>query len=70
MQRNPKGQHQEGNVTLDFGQGNKVNVRVETHPLESGGVPVRHANVEVIKTTVKGKPKRVQNEHILEDGSQ
>jgi RHS repeat-associated protein len=39
---------QEGNVTLDLGGGKTVNIRVETHPLEQGGEPVRHANIQVM----------------------
>jgi hypothetical protein len=64
---NPKAPNQEGNVTLDFGDGDKVNLRVETHPLKTGGDPVRHANVEVIKTRPNGKTKKISNEHILEE---
>jgi hypothetical protein len=63
---NPKAPNQEGNVTLDFGDGNRVNLRVETHPLEKGGDPVRHANVEVVET-VNGKSKVTENTHIVEE---
>lgn len=55
---------QEGNVTLDLGDGKKVNFRVETHPLEQGGDPIRHANVEVTRRTPRGKNKVIQNTHI------
>ena len=65
---NPKNSKtlQEGNVTLDLGGGTKVNLRVETHPLKPGGPPVNHANVEVMKTTSRGKNKVVKNIHITE----
>jgi hypothetical protein len=56
---------QEGNVTLDLGGGKTVNIRVETHPLEQGGEPVRHANIQVMQQGVK-KNKEVSNKHILE----
>ena len=65
VKANPKGEGQEGNVTLDSGDGDRVNIRVETHPLEAGGEPVEHANVEVVKT-VKGKSRVVSNDHIVE----
>ena len=45
---------QEGNVTLDFANKGRVNIRVETHPLTRGGPPVRHANVEDV-SIVNGK---------------
>ena len=65
---NPKntGLKQEGNVTLDFGGGSRVNVRVETHPLKSGGPPTRHANVEVVDK-VNGKNVVRRNDHITDD---
>lgn len=62
---NPKAPAQEGNVTLDFGEQGRVNVRVETHPLKPGGPPERHANVEVVKD-VGGKPVKVRSDHITE----
>jgi hypothetical protein len=34
---------QEGNITLDMGDGISVNIPVETHPLKKCGNPVRHA---------------------------
>ena len=46
--RNPATK-QEGNVTIDFGDKTKVNLRVETHPLKQNGPGVRHANVEVTR---------------------
>ena len=61
---NPKTPGQEGNVTLDFGSNGRVNIRVETHPLQPDGSPVRHANVETV-TVINGK-KIVTNIHILE----
>jgi hypothetical protein len=65
---NPKNSDllQEGNVTLDLGDGKNVNFRVETHPLEKGGNPIRHANVEVTRRTPRGKNKVIQNTHITE----
>lgn len=65
VRQNPKGPNQEGNITLDFGEGNRVNIRVETHPLESGGEPERHANVEVVETR-RGKSRTTENTHIVE----
>lgn len=64
---NPKTPNQEGNVTITHPDqpGAKVNVRVETHPIPgSGGQPVRHANVEVVKPGPKNRPRVVSNEHI------
>jgi hypothetical protein len=55
---------QEGNVTLDLGNGKGVNLRVETHPLEQGGSPVRHGNVEFTRVTPRGKNKVIENIHI------
>jgi RHS repeat-associated protein len=57
---------QEGNVTLDFGGGKTVNIRVETHPLKPGGDPVRHANVQEFRQTPRGKNKSISNDHITE----
>jgi Pretoxin HINT domain len=57
---------QEGNVTLDLGDGRTVNIRVETHPLTPGGEPVRHANVQEFKPGYRGKNQSVSNEHITE----
>jgi hypothetical protein len=62
---NPKAPNQEGNVTLDFGAEGRVNVRVESHPLQPGGPPQRHGNVEVIKD-VNGKPVKERNVHITD----
>jgi hypothetical protein len=62
---NPKAANQEGNVTLDFGEQGRVNVRVETHPLRPGGPPQRHGNVEVIKN-VNGKLVKESNVHITD----
>jgi hypothetical protein len=62
---NPKNSNlkQEGNVTLDFGEGSRVNVRVETHPIPgSKGIPKRHANIEVVEK-VKNKNVVRQNIH-------
>ena len=56
---------QEGNVTLSAGGNTRVNIRVETHPLKPNGPPVRHANVEVIRT-VRGKHRKVENTHITQ----
>jgi RHS repeat-associated protein len=58
--------YQEGNVTLDFGEGRIVNIRIETHPLKKGGPPVRHANVEEFRQTPRGKNKSISNDHITE----
>ena len=65
---NPRNQatKQEGNVTLDFGDGTKANLRVETHPLSQNGPPIRHGNVEVTKQ-VKNKNKVIKNTHITDD---
>ena len=65
---NPRNQatKQEGNVTLDFGDGTKANLRVETHPLSQNGLPIRHGNVEVTKQ-VKNKNKVIKNTHITDD---
>lgn len=67
VQQNPKNPalKQEGNVTLDYGSGSRVNVRVETHPLSKDGPPKRHANVEVVET-VKNKSRVKKNVHIEE----
>ena len=62
LQRNSKTAQQEGNVTLDFGSQGRINLRVETHPLEAGGLPVRHANVETVIET--GGRKKIVNIHI------
>ena len=64
---NPRNQatKQEGNVTLDFGDGTKANLRVETHPLSQNGPPIRHGNVEVTKQ-VKNKNKVIKNTHITD----
>ena len=61
---NPKTPNQEGNITLDFGEGKRTNIRVETHPLRRGGPPVRHANIENV--TDSGGRKSIQNRHIEE----
>jgi len=61
---NPKSATQEGNVTIDFKNGQSVNLRVETHPLQRNGPPIRHANVEIV--TQKGLKKTVENEHIVD----
>ncbi len=55
---------QEGNATVDFGNGTKVNLRVESHPLKQNGKDVRHANVEVTRQ-VKNKNKVISNKHIV-----
>jgi RHS repeat-associated protein len=56
---------QEGNISIDFKDGQGVNLRVETHPIPgSGGKPVRHANVEVTKKNRRGRNKVVKNIHI------
>lgn len=60
--RNPATK-QEGNVTIDFGDKTKVNLRVETHSLKQNGPSVRHANVEVTRQ-VKNKNKVISNKHI------
>ena len=47
---NEKTATQEGNVTITHPDqpGVKLNLRTETHPLEPGGAPVRHVNVETV----------------------
>ncbi|NDC83755.1 hypothetical protein EB093_08885, partial [bacterium] len=65
---NPKNVNtlQEGNVTLELSDTQKLNLRVETHPIPgSNGEPVRHANVELIQK-VNGKNVQVRNDHITE----
>jgi RHS repeat-associated protein len=57
---------QEGNATIDFNDGTKVNIRVETHPLKQGGENVRHANVEQTKK-VKNKNKVTEKKHIKDE---
>jgi RHS repeat-associated protein len=61
--RNPA-TSQEGNITVGLENGKRVNIRVETHPLNPGGEPIRHANIEVIKTTPRGKNRVQENIHI------
>jgi len=61
---NPKTANQEGNVTLDFGQQGRINLRVETHPLTPGRPFVRHANVETVKQV--GPKKVLANIHITD----
>ncbi len=61
---NPKTASQEGNVTLDFGKEGRINIRVETHPLEQNGPLVRHGNVDVIKQV--GGKNTVRKIHITE----
>ncbi len=64
---NPKNKatKQEGNVTIDFGDKTKVNLRVETHPLKQNGPPTKHGNVEIIRQ-VKNKNKIISNKHITD----
>jgi RHS repeat-associated protein len=62
---NPK-TAQEGNVTIDFGDGIGVNLRIETHPLTRTGEPVRHANVETIRRNRNGRNTVTDNKHIVE----
>jgi hypothetical protein len=57
---------QESNVTIDFGDGRGVNLRTETHPLQQGGSPIRHTNVEVTRRTPRGRNKVIENIHITE----
>lgn len=56
-----------GNVTLNLGEGTNVNLRVETHPLETGGPPVRHANVEVTQRNARGQNKVKENTHTVDE---
>ncbi len=65
--QNPKTPNQQGNVTITHPSepGTRLNVRVETHPIPgSGGKPVPHANVEIVKPGLKNRPRVVSNEHI------
>jgi RHS repeat-associated protein len=62
---NPK-TAQEGNVTIDFGDGIGVNLRIETHPLTRTGEPVRYANVETIRRNRNGRNTVTDNKHIVE----
>jgi RHS repeat-associated protein len=66
VKTNPKAPNQEGNVTITHPSepGTKLNVRVETHPLEAGGKPVTHANAELVKPGPKNRPVVKSNEHI------
>ena len=57
---------QENNVSIDFGDGSGVNLRTETHPLERGGEPVRHTNVEITRKTRSGRNRVTKNIHITE----
>jgi RHS repeat-associated protein len=61
---NPKTATQEGNVTIDFGEGVRVNLRVETHALSRNGPPIRHANVETIIKSLRSKS--IENVHITD----
>ncbi len=60
------GLQQEGNVTIDFGDKTKVNLRVETHALRQNGPDVRHANVEVTNQ-IKNRNKVISNTHIVDN---
>lgn len=66
--QNPKAPGQEGNITITNPSepGTKLNVRVETHPLDSTGKPVRHANVERVEPGPKNRPVVKTNTHITE----
>jgi Pretoxin HINT domain len=68
VQINPRNSDtfQEGNVTLDLGNGRGVNLRVETHPLSQGGEPIRHANVEITRRNRRGRNRVTDNIHITE----
>ncbi|MBE9174204.1 hypothetical protein IQ225_00545 [Synechocystis salina LEGE 06155] len=55
---------QEDNISLDFGDGKGVNLRVEVHPLKHGGPPIRHVNVETTTRNRKGRNKVTSNQHI------
>ncbi|WP_156820136.1 hypothetical protein [Synechococcus sp. PCC 7336] len=57
---------QESNLTIDFGDGTGVNLRTETHPLQPGGSPTRHTNVEVTRRTPRGRNRVIENIHITQ----
>jgi hypothetical protein len=63
---NPKSALQESNITITHPNepGVKLNLRTETRPLEPGGDPVRHTNVEVVKPGPKNRPEVDSNVHI------
>jgi len=65
---NEKTATQEGNVTITHPDqpGVKLNLRIETHPLEPGGAPVRHVNVETVTPRTGKTPKQVDNHHITQ----
>ena len=54
---------QEGNATINFGEGTSTNIRIETHPLTPGGDPIRHGNVETFET-VGGRKVLRDNVHV------
>jgi len=66
---NEKGPGQEGNITITHPDdpSRKLNIRVETGPIPGSKDPVRHANVQVIKTSQSGNKRQVRNIHITED---
>jgi RHS repeat-associated protein len=69
VKANPKAPGQEGNVTITHPNDStrKLNIRVETGPIPGSSKPVRHANVQVIKTSESGNKRQVRNKHIIEE---
>ena len=65
LKANPKTATQEGNITIQFDDTTKINLRVETHPLKKNGPPVRHGNVETI--TKKANKTTKRNVHITDE---
>lgn len=65
---NAKTATQEANVTITHASepGVKLNVRAETHPLQQGGQPIRHVNVERVTPRTATQPKTVKNTHITQ----
>lgn len=65
---NPKTLNQKGNVTITHPNepGVKLNLRSESHPLESGGSPVPHVNVERVAPGAKNRPVVKANTHITD----
>jgi RHS repeat-associated protein len=69
VKSNPKTGTQEGNVTITHPSdpSRKLNVRVETGPVPGSNKAVRHANVQVVKTSASGNKRTVRNVHITEE---
>jgi RHS repeat-associated protein len=69
VKANPKTGTQEGNVTITHPDdpSRKLNVRVETGPVPGSDKAVRHANVQVVKTSASGNKRTVRNVHISEE---